>query len=113
MSLPNLDPSQKPDMLFKNISAYVAQVEAQVDARGEVDLSGLDVAVRALCDGVMQLPVGEAKEYNAKLKKLMEAIETMQAKMVKLQSEIATAMKGLGKQKKAHQAYTNTPKADK
>lgn len=109
MHLPKLDTSQGPDVLFEAVRDYVAYADAQVEKREEVDLTGLDIAIRALCEGVLQLPVSEAKAYNEKLSTLMQAIEVMQKKMVTLQAEIATTMKSLGAQKKAAKAYLSTP----
>lgn len=109
MKLPKLDTANGPDVLFDAIRDYVAYADAQVEKREEVDLTGLDIAIRALCEGVMELPVGEAKAYNEKLAVLMEEIEAMQQKMVTLQGEIATTMKSLGAQKKAAKAYMSTP----
>ncbi len=109
MSLPKLHPAQAPDVLFAEISDYVRQADKLTQKGEATDLTGLDIAIRALCDGVMKLPVEQAKAYNDKLQELMLAIEAMQEKMIALQGKIAVTMKSLGKQKKAAKAYLNAP----
>lgn len=108
-----IDPSQNPEALLGDIHAYITQTEMKIEARSPVDLSGLDVAVAALCKRVLEMEESESKKYSAHLNQLMEAIEAMQAKMMTLQSEVAKAIKTLDVQKKAAKAYINAPRVEK
>ena len=108
----HVDPSQSPEALLGDIHAFIAKTQAQIEARGNVSLDGLDVAVAALCKQILTLEENESKQYSAKLTELMEAIEAMQANMMKLQGEIAATIKALAKQKKAAHAYIKAPRAE-
>jgi hypothetical protein len=107
------DASKSPDVLLGDIHAYIAKVEQHIEARETVDLAGLDRAVEALCKQVLGLGKNESQKYSAQLGTLMEAIEAMQGKMMKMQSEVAKAIKALDTQKKAAKAYINAPKVEK
>ena len=111
MTLPDLDPSRAPEMLFVDILAYVDAADSMLAKREPLLLAGLDTAVEALCKRVMALAPADSKEYAPELEHLMARITQLQTNMVAMQDEIATTLKSVGVQKKANLAY-NKPKPE-
>lgn len=108
-ALPNLDPSRSAHELYADLQAYIDEANALVAARNPTELAGLDDAVAALCERITTLDILTAKEFASKLDGLMTSLDGLQANMRALQTEVATAINGLGKQKKANRAYNNAP----
>jgi hypothetical protein len=109
MTLPDLNPARAPELLFGDILAYVEQATTMVAERDTVSLVGLDSSIETMCQRILELPPEAAKEYAPELAHLMQAIDGLRDKMLALQNEMATTIKSLGSQKKASQAYKNTP----
>ena len=109
MTLPDLDPARAPELLFGDILAYVEKASAMVEARDTVSLVGLDTSIETMCQRILELPPETAKEYAPELAHLVQAIDGLRDKMLVLQNEMATTIKSLSTQKKASQAYKNTP----
>lgn len=108
-ALPNLDPSRSATDLYTDLQAYITQANALVTARNPTELAGLDDAVAALCERITKLDILTAKEFAPKLDGLMASLDELQANMRALQADVATAINGLGTQKKANRAYNNAP----
>lgn len=109
MAIPNIDTSRGPKELYADILDYVEKANAMVAAREPLLLAGLDDCVAALCERIMALTPEEARTYMPDLEALMARIDDLQKNMQKLQSDVATALKTVGKQRKATIAYTNAP----
>jgi hypothetical protein len=109
MTLPDLDPSRAPELLFGDILAYVDAADAMLAKREPLLLAGLDTAVESLCKRVMELQPEQAKEYAPELEHLMARITQLQTSMETMREEIAATLQSVGVQKKANLAY-NKPK---
>jgi hypothetical protein len=109
MTLPDLDPTRSPELLFGDIVTYVTKATAMIEARDTVSLVGLDTSIEAMCQRILELPPETAREYGPELAHLVQAIDGLRGKMLLLQNEMATTIKSLSTQKKASQAYKNTP----
>lgn len=64
-----------------SVSDYVRGCEARVIKGELMDLSGLDRAVIALCEGIARLPVSDARALEDRMQKLIGGLDSLALRM--------------------------------
>jgi hypothetical protein len=76
----------------------------------EIDASGLDDAVKELCDALMQLPVEQMQNYQAPLDVISEKLREIEEALKTRRDEITAELGQAGANKQAQQAYMQSSK---
>lgn len=98
---------EKPDAqtLFDNIRLYIRDAHEICD-RGEfIELSGLDMRVRELCDAIERLETEEAVAYAEDLQAVMDELGALQAIFQQKRDALGEELTGANKHQQAARAY--------
>ena len=97
--------SATPTSLHQDILRYIANANDLL-SRGEIaSLSGLDTAVEELCNRVLTLDEKEVAQFVPELDALMQALDTLQARMKQARDACRVDVESLGKHHRAASAY--------
>lgn len=105
----SVDHAARPESLFAELRAYIAQAQAQLAKRDAAALAAMNEAADALTTRLAALPTSATKDYATELQQLAADMHGVQTGMLALQREISTSIAALGHQKKASRAYNHTP----
>lgn len=91
-----------------HIEGVVAKATAHVENGDLVDLAGLDVGVKDVCDRILTLSMAEAAPFREGLARLAENLDHLKELLQKAQAGVKEQLEGLNVRQKAVKAYQTT-----
>ena len=95
----------RAEKLFRDISQFIAESRAMLEAGAIMELAGLDDQVRMLCDAVLQLSQDERILYPDRLQELFNGLKLLGEEMEAQRDKLADEIRGVPQFKKASVAY--------
>lgn len=93
--------------LYEAALARILNTRQLLEQDKDVDLTGLDGEVAALCAQINDLPAEERDTYGEKLQHLMAELKIVSELLQKQHAKIKQQLEALGQKRQAMQAYTN------
>lgn len=104
-------PTQQPpsaETLLETIGHYIEQCRRELAEGRQIDLSGLDGQVDALCEEVAKLPAETAEKLQPRMQELMGELTDLGKKLEEARMEVQRQLEGLNLRQKANKAYSTT-----
>jgi hypothetical protein len=91
--------------LFENIRKFIADNRTLLGAGASVELAGLDIHVKNLCEQVLSLPPEDSAQYAELLQELFNELNILSEDLLTKRDALAHEIRYLSSHKKANVAY--------
>jgi hypothetical protein len=98
-----------PEILKKKVFELITESRAAL-RHGEVDITGVEKAVRVYCEALAAMPIDEGRLHAGELELLMKEITALGDELVASREKVRIQLESLGKMKQANVAYQKSDK---